>query len=239
MTIIGTSAFLSTNGFIVEGASMYSAEEIVEASGLSVGDNLFFVNSQSATQSIREALPFINSVHISRKLPDTVRIEVTESIAVAYILFAGDHYIIDSTGRVLERSSGLENSQSMMTSEGLIEIRGAEIEETDVGNTLRPVFGTETKLQYIQDVLTGMEREEIINDVSYLDVSNIVNVNFGYLGLYKVILGGSTNLRPSNIRHNLSILSDTVAQIVPYFPNTVGDIDMTDESGPPKFTPRQ
>ena len=238
MTVAGMSAFLRTTDFVVEGTSIYSVEEVVEASGLSVGANLMFVNTQNAIQNIRSELPFVSAVEITRKLPDTVHIQITESVAVAYIFFAGDYYIIDSTGRVLERSRGGDGSITIANINDLVEIRGVEIEETDPGSMLKPVFGTETKLQYMEDVLTGLEREELINDVSYLDVSNIVNVHFGYLNLYRVILGGSTNLRPSNLRHTLSILPDSVRQVTEAHPNTAGDLDMSDESGSPKFTLR-
>jgi len=237
MTIAGTSAFMSTTGFIVDGASIYAAEEIVEASGLSVGDNLLFINAQNASQSIRDTLPFVNTAQITRKLPDTVHIEITESIAVAYIFFAGEFYIIDSSGRVLERLGDLEESLLTITNEKLIEIRGVEIEETLVGRNLRPVFGTETKLQYMLDVLIGLEREGMENDVSFLDVSNIVNVHFGYLGIYNVIFAGTTNLRPSNIRHNLATLVANVAEVVRSYPNIPGDI-IYEESGVQRFIPR-
>jgi len=237
MTIAGTSAFMSATDFIVDGASVYTADEIVEASGLSVGDNLLFINAQNASQNIRELLPFVNAVHITRKLPDTIHIEITESIAIAYIFFAGEYYIIDSSGRVLERIESREDSLLTITNEKLIEIRGVEIEETPVGRNLRAVFGTETKLQYMLDVLIGLEREELEHDVSFLDVSNIVNVHFNYLGIYNVILSGTTNLRPSNIRHNLATLVDNVAEVVRYYPNIPGDI-IYEESGLPKFIPR-
>jgi len=234
MTIIGTSAFMRTTGFIVEGASLYTAEDVVEASGISVGDNLLFVNAQNASQSIRDTLPFVNVVRITRKLPDTIHIEITESIAAAYVFFAGEYYITDSSGRVLERISGREDSSSIVKIENLIEVRGVEIEETAVGRNLRPVFGTETKLQYMQDVLIALEREGLLDDVSYLDVSNIVNVHFGFLGKFRVVLPGSANLRPSNLRHTASVLTEHVEKIEASHPNTPGRI-IIHEDGPAVF----
>jgi len=234
MTVVGTSAFMSTTGFIVEGASLYTAEEVIEASGLSVGNNLLFVNAQNASENIRNALPFVGEVHISRLLPDIIHIEITESIAVAYILFAGEYYITDSSGRVLERVTGREGASSFVKVEDLIEMRGVEIEETAVGRSLRPVFGTETKLQYMQDVLIALEREGLIDDVSYLDVSNIVNVHFGYLGIYRVIFIGTSNMRPSNLRHNIGRLTRDVEDTVESYPNTPGHI-IYNEDGSVEF----
>jgi len=235
MTIVGTSAFMSTTGFIITGTSIYSIEDVVDASGLSLGDNLLFVNARNASESIKTALPFVNDVDITRLLPDTIHIQITESVAVAYIFFAGDYYIIDSSGRVLERSKDLESAMSLVSKSNLIEIRGVEIEETEPGRNLRPVFGTETKLQYMQDVLAALEREEEIKNVSYLDVSNIVNVHFGYLNnKFMVVLQGSTNLRPSNLRHIINNLPANVENVEKSFPNIPGRI-VIDESGQAKF----
>ena len=242
MTIVGMSAFLRAAEISVEGASAYTVEMVIEASGLSIGDNLMFINLQNASQQIRSELPFVKEANVVRILPDKVVIEVVESKAVARVTSAGWLYVIDSSCRVLASAYGSNDEEIVLSSSSgdiysLIEIRGLEIEESTLGSTLKPVFGAETKLQYTQDVLSALEREGIADDVSYVDVSNIVNVYFGYLGRYRVILGGSTSLRPSNIRHNLVRLVESIPTIEERYPNTIGDIDLSDESAPPKFTP--
>jgi len=234
--ILGASAFLRTTNFTVEGISTYSAEEIIEASGLSTGDNLLFVNTQNVAQNIRATMPFVSAAQVSRVLPDTILIEITESKAIASILFAGEYYVIDSSGRVLARYLASESALPP-SMQDLIEIRGVEIEETAVGGNLRPVFGTETKLTYMQDVLSALERDDLYNDASYLDVTSIVNVFFGYMGRYRVILGGSTNMRPSNIRHNMTRLVEAIPRVEERHPNTVGDLDLSDVNRDPVFRP--
>jgi len=237
MTMIGMSAFMRIKEIRVEGMSIYTPEEIVESSGLIAGDNLMFINTQNISHVIREKLPFINGVKITRKLPDTVLIEVAESTAVASLSFYGELIILDSSGRVLARGLTADITMCGVDMDNLVDIRGVELDDAPLGIILKPEFGTELKLQYVQDVLSVMEREGMINDVSYLDVSNIVNVYFGYLGKYRVILGGRTNLRPSSLRQNLSRLPEYVENFERTHPNTPSDINMSDESGAPKFTP--
>ena len=196
-----------------------------------------FISPQSVTQSIRTALPFVNSVNVTRSLPNTVLIEITESIAVATITFAGEIYVIDSPGRVLARLPILEPVLEGVNLSDLIEMRGVDIEETAVGNVVRPMFGSETKVQYMQDILVALERENQVSKVSYIDVSNIVNVFFGYQGLYRVILGGSTSLRPSNLRHKIGMLEDSANRLREQFPNIPGRIYWEHESGTALFAP--
>ena len=224
MTLIGTSAFLRVVDIRVEGASKYSALEVSEASGVSKGDSLMRVNKQRVSGNILRALPFIKEAHISRKLPDILLIEVIESTAIASIYFAGDNLILDSAGRVLMRTDESPGD--------LIEIRGIEISDVREGEPPRVELGAETKLQYVQDILGAMEREEMEKDVSYLDVSNISNIHFGYLGRYRVVLGGVRDLK-----HKLGRLPDDVLKIELRYPNTPGDINMTDPSGDVRFKP--
>jgi len=237
MTMIGTSAFMRIKEIRVEGMIMYSPEEIVLSSGLLAGDNLMFINTSNISQIIREELPFVSEVSITRKLPDTILIEVIESTAAASISYFGELIIIDSSGRVLARLQASDPILPGINMDNLVDIRGIELDDAPLGGLLRPEFGTELKLQYVQDILSVMEREGLIDDVSYLDVSNIVNVYFGYLGKYRVILGGRTNLRPNALRQNLGRLTENVEHIERTHPNTSGDINMSDESGAPKFTP--
>jgi len=240
MAVIGTSAFMRVNEIRVEGFSSYTLDDIVEASGISLGDNLLFINTQAVSQTIRRELPFVSSARVTGILPDKILIEISESEAVARIAYAGETLVTDSSGRILARSSEAgfapiySNSDNLLK---LIEIRGLDIDSVVTGSVLRPVFGSEMKLQYMQDVLSALEREEMESDVQYLDVSNIVNVHFGYLNKFKVNFGGATNLRQSNLRHNLSRLPETVTWIETRFPNTTGIIDMTDANADPKFTP--
>ena len=235
MTVIGTSAFMRIKEIRVEGMILYTPEEIVESSGLLPGDNLLFINTDNLSQILRGELPFISQVQITRKLPDTVIIEVSESTAAASLSYYGEQIIIDSTGRVLARLQASDLSLPGVDLDNLVNIRGLEIEDAVLGSILKPEFGTELKLQYVQDMLATMEREGLIDDVTYIDVSNIVNVYFGYLGRYRVILGGRTNLRPSSLRQNLSRLPESVEIFERTHPNNTADIHMSDESGAPKF----
>ena len=230
MTLLGGSAFLRVTEIRVEGVSLYSITEIVESSGLTPGDNLLFVNAQNVSSNIRQALPFVYAVEISRVLPDTVLVEITESDAVASIAFAGELLIIDSAGRVLARSAPGLLLMPGIDVANLIEIRGVDIDEATPGIVLKPELGTETKLLYMQDVLAAMEREGMIRDVTYLDVSNITNIHFGYLSMYRVIIGGITNLR-----HNFGRLPVTVEIIQHRHPNTTGSINMSNAYADPTF----
>jgi cell division septal protein FtsQ len=224
-SIFGISAFLEIMTVEVAGASIYSAAEIVNASGIVRGDNMLLFDVAEAEEKILAAKPYISEVNIVRVLPDSIHIEIRESSPLAVIPFRDNMLIVDSAGRLLERSEDLRRD--------LIEIRGVAVTDVTVGRPLRAEQGSELQLQYMRDVLVAIEREGLQQDISYLDVSNISLINLGYVERFRVILGG-----PSNVRHKLSQLPGFVERIDAQHPHGVtGDYNMSDASGEWIFIP--
>ena len=67
--LAGCVAFFRVNQVVVSGNSRYSAQEVIAASGVELGDNLFLVNRPQTAQSILRALPYVeNAVPVHRFL---------------------------------------------------------------------------------------------------------------------------------------------------------------------------
>ena len=81
--IFTMSVFFKVEKIDVSGNSKYSKEQIISASGIHTGDNLFFINRIGAGSRVVVKLPYIDSVKITRSLPNRVTITVEESKAVA------------------------------------------------------------------------------------------------------------------------------------------------------------
>jgi len=223
LSLFGVSVFLRILEIEIDGLSMYSEDEIILASGIEAGDSLMFFNASAVEQRIHSEMPFINDVKISRLPPNGVRIEVTESLAIATIATQDGILVIDSSGRVLKSSDTAPS--------GLIEVIGLIPTEGTEGSQLKVQVGGEMQLQYMKDVLLAIEREGIQSGVSYLDVTNISIINFGYQDRFKVILGG-----PSNARSKLSQLPGFIEGINSELSTDVkGDINMSDPSGEWRF----
>jgi len=225
LLVLGTGVFLRVINIEVTGAAKYSHEEIILASGITKGDNMLFRESDSAARRIRMAMPDISEVEIQTVLPDTVRITVRESKAVAAIAQPNGALLIDSTGRVLSKAETIKNE--------LIEIRGFIPAEAEVGSRLRAASGSETQLISMTDVLAAFGRGDILDSVSYLDVTHIATISFGYIGRFTVILGGS-----GDADHKLSQLPGIVGMIdEERTKSATGVINMSDPSGEWRFNP--
>lgn len=195
--IFGISVFLRIIEIEVTGASEYTAEDICEASGIALGDNMLFMDEKAIERSIRLDKPYVKEVKIIRLPPSAIQIKVTESKALATINYQDGIMIIDADCRVLK----LTDSKP----EGLIEIRGFLPDTPIEGSTVKAQRGSDTSLEHLRNTLEAIEKVGIEKDVSYLDISSISKIKFGYLGRFKMILG-----TVSNVTHRLSLLPDFI-----------------------------
>ena len=83
---VGATVFFRVETVEVAGNSRYTQEEVVEASGIQTGDNLYAMNKFNVQRQIRELLPYVSEVSIQRSLPSTIRIQVTECQAAARVM---------------------------------------------------------------------------------------------------------------------------------------------------------
>ena len=61
--------FFRVNDIVVEGDGKYTAQQIIEASGIEMRENLFLLNKNQAYLQIYNQLPYVDEVSIQRKLP--------------------------------------------------------------------------------------------------------------------------------------------------------------------------
>ena len=93
--------FFKVDTISVSGNDRYSRETILAASGVSEGDNLFLLNKYDAAK-ITEALPYVESVRLSRKLLGTLRIDIVECSDPAGIQQDGHCWLISPEGKLSE-----------------------------------------------------------------------------------------------------------------------------------------
>lgn len=98
----------------VEGSSAYTADELLAAGGLSIGDRLPIFSVNTAEKTILDNMPYIKSCNISVKIPGTVIIEVKDEIPVAYTEMFGEYYALSVDLKVLERADSKNNFSELL-----------------------------------------------------------------------------------------------------------------------------
>ena len=82
----GVTVFFQIETVKVEGNVRYTPEDVISASGLQVGDNLYRFNKNHISTQILQSLPYIEGVSINRRPPSTIIITVSEWDAVAKVI---------------------------------------------------------------------------------------------------------------------------------------------------------
>lgn len=199
--VFGVGVFFRVTDIEVVGASYYSEQEIADASGIEKGDNLFFINRFTAYSKIYAKLPYVSSVEISRRLPNRIVIEVDESSAIACIRSEGEYWLIDKNCKILS-SAGAADAVNLINITGLVP--SAPV----VGEELELETGDSTAVEFVSDVLTAMSGLDMLGSVTYLDMTNISDPMFDYLGRFTVKLG-----RDDAVEYKLELMLSAVAQL--------------------------
>jgi len=185
--VFGASVFFRVSGIEVEGNSLYSAEEVIAASGIEKGDNLFFINQFSAVSRIYAKLPYVERAAINRSLPNKLSIVVTESKAIAYVAAEDGIWAIDRNCKLLSKAEG--NALS-----GLIRVDGLTPIAPEAGQEIAAGEAEAPKVNYLSDILRQIDSLGLREKITYLDISGISNPYFDYLGRFTVKLGNNENL---------------------------------------------
>ena len=122
--------FFRVNTIVVTGQERYTQDQIVEASGVGVGDNLFLLNKYAVAGNIRTALPYVDEIRINRKLPDTLLIEIKECGTPMAVVQDGFAWLVSPSGRIVEQ---LDTTQA----EGYAVISGCQLLAPGPGHGVR------------------------------------------------------------------------------------------------------
>lgn len=111
--LLSTTVFFNVEHITVEGASNYTAEEVIEASGIKAGDNLVRTSTDKCADLIESRLVYIENATVTRSFPNTMVINVEASVPAANFICDDYTLLISGGGKVLdklqEQKAGLLN----------------------------------------------------------------------------------------------------------------------------------
>lgn len=171
----------------VTGCSYTTAEQIITASGIKNGDELFAVDMQKVVGQVLEQCPYVDKVSISVSFPSKVIITVVERQNVMYTEFEGAFYSLDAGYYVLEEKQG-ETAFSPF-----LHITLPSIASCAVGSRIR-FSDPDADLSYISTLLEELRATELPGDLTRVDVSGRFSVYLVLDARYRVKLGRVTQI---------------------------------------------
>lgn len=173
--IIACVVFFRINEVSVAGNTHYTAQEIIEASGIQTGDNLIALSKSRVASAIRSKLPYVEAVSIQRLLPDGVLLTVTERVAAASLDTDEGRWLISSGGRLLEQGG----------SEGVVQIVGLTARSPYAGEAIQVAEEDQATLEYVIQILTALEDRGMLAQCTQLDCSETASI-WATWGIYQL-----------------------------------------------------
>ena len=203
----GLSLFfkVAEGGVTVSGNSRYSAQTIVDAAGIRVGDSLLSLNKPQISSRIITKLPYVSSVRVGIKLPGTVNIEI-EELDVVYAMSEtdGSWWLMNADGKLIEKidaAKASEHTQVLgINLESPVVGQQAVAEEAEVaetlpeGETLPMTVSANQKLQTALTILQYLEQNDVLGEIVNLDVNDVGSLKMQYGDRFSIALGDATEL---------------------------------------------
>lgn len=190
--------FFQVRSIEINGNKFYTDEEISVASGVAEGDNLFFINRFSAASRIFAKLPYVEEISIDRQLPSKLIIDVTESEAIACLETDNGLWAIDRSCKLLSKVSSADAA-------ALVYIKGITAVSPAEGEMMVSPEAEEETVSYLSDMLKQISALNLRQSIEVLDMSDINNPQFDYVGRFTVKMG-----KYENVAYKFQLLIATV-----------------------------
>ena len=211
--LAAVTLFFRMDYIVISGNSRYSEQEVLAASELETGGNLYLINKFDVKERLFAQLPYVEEVKINRKLPDTLLIELRECEAVAGIESGGMIWLVNEDGKLLEQTDTLPPGCPLIT--------GEELREPVL--TGRADFGEAASYRagVAQAVLREAAEREKRQNINSIDLSDETALKMEYLNRFTVRFPWT-----ADIDYKLESLAYVVDQLES---NQTGRIDLMTE----------
>lgn len=180
----------------VTGQSRYTEQEIVQMSGIEVGENLFLADTATAKQQIEEKLPYIGRAKVSRRLPAKILITVEEAEISGAVEYNGGYAIVSPEGKVLEITSAIPEGYSL--------IEGLDLKSADLGKKI--VYEDPEKQEMFTELAQSLA-EHGIAPITRMDLTNLYDIVVEYDGRITMEFGLPSDI-DFKVRFAKTILSE-------------------------------
>ena len=185
--VISIFVFFKIGQIKVVGSKKYTAAQVIEASGIELGDNLFAPSAKSVQNKMDTALPYVQRVVLKHQLPDVLIINIRESTAQFAFEISNKtqkRYILTDADLKL-----LEVAQKPPAGAAIVE--GVGIKDADMGETAK--FKEPEKGELVTHI-KKVFADNGLDNVTRIDVKNIIDINVSYNDAITVQIGQANEL---------------------------------------------
>lgn len=183
--VAAVTVFFKVAKFDVTGSTLYTGEEIIAATEIQLGDNMFSINKFDVANKILNKFPYVGEIKIRRHLPDTFVFEITERKSAAYFQSEKFRWLIDRNGYILE---SIPPDEAV----ALPLVTGVSLVAPSPG--AKAALDAPESLRVLELLLGALEDGGVIEKAGRVDVTKLYNLTITYDGRFVVEFGTEQEL---------------------------------------------
>lgn len=217
--VAALTLFFKVDTIEVSGNERYTEQEVISGSGVGQGDNLLLLNKYAVVSRLQSELPYIESIRINKKLPSTLRIELTESSSVFAVRQEGTVWLVSPSGKIVDTGAA-EGEYAV--------IDGCELLAPSVGTWIVLSAEREKQQESLLNLLQELENTGMAQEVRgiHLDSTTLLTMDYGDRFSVEMLYGADY----ARMLRYLNVVVDSLET------NVTGVIDLT-RDGEPHFRP--
>lgn len=185
MIFLSFTYFFRIKTIDVSGNTLYTTEQVIEQSGVKMGDNLFRTDTEAVENRISSAFPYFESVNVKRNLASTLSITLKEATPAVSINYNDNEFmVVSTTGRILE--VGLSSPR-----DGTAEVYGMEMTELRSGTQYEDKDSI--KKTVLDEIITESKKLGL-NKITKIGMTERTDIRLIYNGTIKIKLGSSQDI---------------------------------------------
>lgn len=198
--ILSLTVLFKTGAYEVNGNTLYYESDIIETCGIKEGENIFLAPKGPAAERIVERFPYIESADVSFKIPDTIKIDITQATeGYLYKVSDTDYLVISTKGCVLNRVADKSGFR-------LPVFIGPQLKSGEIGEDV--VYEDAAVLEIIDSIMKVFS-DNGYQGITEVDATDISDLSFTYDGRIKVKIGLPEELS-YKIRTAMTVISGSI-----------------------------
>ena len=177
--VAALTLFFRVDTVVVTGMERYTEREVVDATGIESGDNLYLLNKNAVARNIQAQLPYIEKVQINRKLPDTLLIEVEECGTPFALIQDGSAWLVSPKGMIVEQRTAAGAAD-------YAEIEGCELLAPSVGTKIALATEYTSQQTSLLDLMRALEEQGMLDQVDSISLEDTAILTMGYAQRFTV-----------------------------------------------------
>ena len=220
--VAALTLFFRVDTIQVTGNDRYTEAEVIQASGIQLGDNLFLLNKYEAARGIAEQLPYIDieDIWIRRELPDTLLIDVAECGTPLAVVQGGSAWLVSPKGKIVEQLPAARAGDYAV-------IDGCELLAPSVGTDIALATEFANQQSSLLDLLAALDEAGLTDQVDAIHLEDLSQLTMDYAGRFTVemaygadyglslrILEGAVSQLETNQKGTLRLDPDSTYQVL-------------------------